>query len=361
MEFVVNVWHELSSDEAFERTIPLALNGRRIARLGWSNPIHAVFLRGLDRLSARYLGELRDLGYRIHDASRLVAELMPRVDVFAERWKAWGGIKHYGLLRFLVMPRLFPGTSLITFDGDMIVNAPFADMAAPLGDQLYFLGGSSCFGSIPAGSDFFAVFEQHVAAIRRDPEAYARDVAKLGSAEEFFNPLVLHGTDQGVILHLIRQRLIQPTGGHDALQRAGLVGFPNILTVDGFGWGKLRYERRDGIDYLNGRKILIWHMSHDVCAYLGQFVFLRDWLGEEGVGLFGRLPLRAAHYKVAPEDKELSDFFARLTELTRKHRLVDRVERAPFSRARVCRTFFDESDFGFALRDQVWHTAGVFE
>ena len=151
-----------------------------------ANPIQLVFLNGLDRLSDRYKAELRDLGYRIHDASALVAELSPPLALFAERWKSLGTIRHYCLMRFPVMRRLFAGKSLITFDGDMIVNAPFCEIARTLGSGLYLLGGSSCFAAIPAETDFFAVLEDQVDAITRDPDAYARDVAGLQSADEFF-------------------------------------------------------------------------------------------------------------------------------------------------------------------------------
>lgn len=360
-EFVVNVWHGFASDEAFERTIPLALNGRRIARLGLRNPIQLVFLKGLDRLSARYLDELRALGYRIHDATALVAELEPMHALFAERWKSWGNIQHYCLMRFPVMRRLFPGTPVITFDGDMIVNAPFAEIEAALTEGLFLLGGSSCFAAIPAGHDFFAVLEDQMAAITRDPDSYAREVAGLPSAKEFFDPRILRGSDQGLIALLVRRRLLRTGPGQQALEEAGLFAFANLLRLHRLrGVGQLGYERRGGVDLLGGRKVMIWHMSAGVCGHLGHYAFLRDWLGEAAVPLFGRIPMGAAEPGAPPGAAELVGMLAQARRVSRRFGLLGALDRDPWSRSRICRTFFEESDFAFAFNDATWHAPGLF-
>jgi hypothetical protein len=358
--FVVNVWHEFTSDEAFERTIPLALNGRRMARLGLANPIQLVFLKGLDRLSERYRAELRDLGYRIHDAEPLVDELAPMLAIFAERWQSWGRIKHYCLMRFPVMRRLFPGTALVTFDGDMIVNAPFADIAAALDSGLFLLGGSSCFAAIPADGDFFAVLEDQMAAIARDPDAYARDVAGLRSAAEFFDPRILRGSDQGLIALLVKRGLLRLGHGRQAIEDAGMLGFANLMRLHLQKVQRLDYARRDGVDFLGGRKVMIWHMSAGVCNHLGHYAFLRDWLGEEAVRLFGRVPSVPPPAGAPEADADLAALLVRAKRVSRHFDLRGAIDRDPYSRSRVCRTFFEESDFAFALNDASWHAPGLF-
>lgn len=359
-EFIVNVWNGFDNDAAFEATLPLALHGRRIAALGQANRIGLVFLHGLDRLSPAYRDRLRNLGFTIEDASALAAELEPRLGVLREHWKHWGGIRHFGLLRFLVMARLFRGQSIITFDADMILNAPFAALEAAVGEDIFFLGGSSCFAAIPARSDFFAVLEDHIARLLRDPETYAREVAELPSAEALFDPMRLNGTDQGIIALLQRRRIVANGPGTRRVQESGLLPFANLLGLHNRGLRDLAYERRAGVDYLGGKPVMIWHMSNDLCAHLGQFIFLRDWLGEEAVPLFGRLPVPRTHYGIAGGDPVLGTMFAAVAQAAERYRLAELTGRSPFARERICRLLFEESDFGFILDDRVWHTPGVF-
>lgn len=359
-EFIVNVWNGFDSDAAFEATLPLALHGRRIAALGQANRIRLVFLHGLDRLTPAYRDGLRAQGFAVEDASALAAELEPRLGVLRERWKHWGGIRHFGLLRFLVMARLFQGQPIVTFDADMILNAPFSALEAAVGEELFFLGGSSCFAAIPARTDFFALLEEHIARLLRDPEAYAREVAELPSAEALFDPMKLHGTDQGIIALLQRRRVIANGPGTRRVQGSGLLPFANLLGLHRRGLQDLAYERKAGVDHLGGAPVMIWHMSNDLCAYLGQFVFLRDWLGEAAVPLFGRLPVPRAHYGIAGGDPALGAMFGAVEQVAQHYRLAERTGRSPFSRERICRVLFEESDFGFVLDDRVWHTPGVF-
>lgn len=356
-EFVVNVWNGFDGDVAFEATLPLALHGRRIAALGEANRIRLVFLHGLDRLSPGYRDGLRELGFAIEDASALAAELEPRLGVLKERWARWGGIRHFGLLRFLVMGRLFGGQPIITFDADMILNAPFAALEQAVGEELFFLGGSSCFGAIPAGSDFFAVLGDHLARLLRDPDSYARDVAGLPSAEALFDPMRLKGTDQGLIFVLHRGKHIDIGPGMARVLRSGLLPFSNLLGLHNRGVRDADYARIDGVDHIGGRPVMIWHMSNDLCAHLGQFVFLRDWLGAEAVPLFGRLPVPRAHYDLPGGDPKLGAMFRAVAGAAARHGLGGR---SPFSRERICRVLFEEEDFGFILDDRVWHTPGVF-
>ena len=356
-EFIVNVWNGFDSDEAFEAALPLALHGRRIAALGEANRIRLVFLHGLDRLSLRYRDGLRALGFGIEDASGLAAELEPRLGVLKERWARWGGIRHFGLLRFLVMGRLFGGQSIVTFDADMVLNAPFSALESAVGDELYFLGGSSCFGAIPARSDFFAVLEDHLGRMLADSEAYARDVAGLPSAEALFDPMQLRGTDQGLIFVMHRGKHIDIAPGLTRVRRSGLLAFSNLLGLHNRGVKDASYARIGGVDHIGGQPVMIWHMSNDLCAHLGQFVFLRDWLGEDAVPRFGRLPVSRAHYNLPGGDPELGAMFAAVATVAGRYGLAGR---SPFSRERICRVLFEESDFGFILDDRVWHTAGVF-
>jgi hypothetical protein len=105
MRFVISVWNEFANDIEFEDVIPLEFNGHRLAQLGERNRIDVLVLEGYERFSDGYLGRLRELGYTVHDARALAQEHAARMPLFIKKYRGWGGIKHYGILRFLVIPR----------------------------------------------------------------------------------------------------------------------------------------------------------------------------------------------------------------------------------------------------------------
>jgi hypothetical protein len=164
-----------------------------------------------------------------------------------------------------------------------------------------------------------------------------------------------------VIALLLRRRLLQMGPGQEALERAGLLPFANLMRLHRLrGVGQLGYARHGGVDLLGGRKVMIWHMSAGVCGHLGHYAFLRDWLGEGAVPLFGRIPAGAAEPGAEPGAAELSGLLAQARRVSRRFGLLGALDRDPWSRSRICRTFFEESDFAFALNDATWHAPGLF-
>jgi hypothetical protein len=209
MRFVISVWNEFANDIEFEDVIPLEFNGHRLAQLGERNRIDVLVLEGYERFSDGYLGRLRELGYTVHDARALAQEHAARMPLFIKKYRGWGGIKHYGILRFLVIPRFFPGEDIISVDGDMVFNSGLDEMEAAIGGELYFLRRSTCLGSIPAKSGFFETFEQHLLRAHADPEGYARDVMRLTGADDFLDPNRFLGTDQAFLRHLHSNGIIE--------------------------------------------------------------------------------------------------------------------------------------------------------
>jgi len=94
-----------------------------MAALGFQNKINACFLAGLDKLPVKYRGEVSELGFVLRDISKWAAKEEARLPLLVEAYKAWGGIKHLGLLIFLIMSKIFgKRTSIATFYGGMIIN-----------------------------------------------------------------------------------------------------------------------------------------------------------------------------------------------------------------------------------------------
>jgi hypothetical protein len=356
MRFVISVWNEFASDVEFENTIPLEFNGRRLAQLGERNPIDLLVLEGYERFSDGYLGRLRELGYTVHDGRVLAKEHVLRIPVFVKKYRQWGGIKHFGLLRFLVIPRLFPGEDIISLDGDMVFNAGFG---AAIGGSPYFLERSTCLGSIPASSGFFEIFEHHLLRAHADPDGYARNVMHLSSADDFLDPNRFLGTDQAFLRHLHNSGIIDFR--HDHLLGENLIAFSTWLNIHQLGLGPYVYERKNGVDYVNDRKVLISHLSHDTWVYFWQPMMLSKLFGRENLAAFAHIPHPYPHVgQAAQNNRAFKHFLVGMHETFRRHSAAIPVGLNHFSRGAVIRHYDVESDLSEILNDGLWHTPGVF-
>ena len=357
MRFVVSVWHEFAEDREFEDTIPLEFNGRQLAALGEKNRIDVLVLAGYERFSDRYLGRLREFGYRLHDGEALARECVTRIPLLVRHYRNWGGIKHFGFLRFLVLPRFFPGEDIVTLDADIVFNAGFDEIERAIGGRLYFLGQSPCFGSIPARSGFFEIFEEHALRARVDCLHEVRRTLRLPKSRRF-DPSRATTSDQDLL------RQLQSTGAIDfqsePLLEGNLLGFYNWLSIHTLGLGPYVYERRKGLDYINDRKLLVSHIQHDAWIYFWQAMLLARLFGRENVPKFGRIPILYPHYKQGPVNEPLRAFLARCHEAFAKGRSALPAGANPFCRGAVVKHYYEDSDLREILNDRSWHSAGVF-
>jgi len=101
----------------------------------------------------------------------------------------------------------------------------------------------------------------------------------------------------------------------------------------------LHYERRDGIDYIGGRKVAFWHMQNDFSNYLGYATFLNQF------GIGGRVPWVRA-------ERPLS-YLA--------YRGMTRFSSA-YSRGQLMRQYFGDhsDDLVFLFNDKRFWQSGVF-
>ncbi len=357
MRFVMCVWNELADEREFEDTIPLEFNGRRLAALGERNRVEVLVLAGLERFSERYLDRLRELGYRLHDGEALTRELAAKIPLLVEHHRNWGGIKHFGYLRFLVLARLFAGEDIVAMDGDMVFNASFAEMETALAGRLYFLGRSPCLGAIPAKSDFFAVYEEHMVRARVDRFHRLRRALRLPVSGRF-DPVRTKTADQDLLRHIRRIGAIEFDS--EPLLEGNLIGFYNWIAIGALKLGPYVYERRKGRDYINGRKLLVSHIQHDAWVYFWQAMLLAKLFGRENVPKFGRIPVLYPHYQQGPVNEPLRAFLARCHKAFATAHPALPAGADFFSRGAVVKHYYEDGDLGEILNDRSWHTAGVF-
>jgi len=60
-----------TNEKDFEDTIPLKFVGERNKKIGLSNDIQVLFTEGIEKLSFGYKDALKNLGFRLHDTSKL--------------------------------------------------------------------------------------------------------------------------------------------------------------------------------------------------------------------------------------------------------------------------------------------------
>ncbi len=358
--FVVCAWSHDGNADQLEAGVPLLYNGRRMSRLGLRNEIIVLFLKGWRLLPDWYRMQLAEFGYEVIDAEQKSLEVEARIPSLRVVFKNWGGIQHYCILRILLLKHFFSGDSIVTFDGDMVVNSGFDEIRRAVDGRFYLLDNSTCFISIPARHDFLDIFEKYAFLWNDDPIALNEELFGSANPGDVYDPGVINGTDQGLVLLLREKGILQMEVDPKILTRHGMVGFANWLTLGDALGEPVSYERRSGVDYINGRKILISHLSHDACAYFGSYLYMTRLFGEGWSEKFGRLPLPYKHYGVQDPNNGFFDYLLSVRNATGAFPDLSRYGLNPFSRAAVIDAFYESGDFSSVLNDRVWHASGVF-
>ncbi|WP_298331400.1 hypothetical protein [Asticcacaulis sp.] len=360
-KIVVSAWSHNGNAEELEAAVPLLFNGRRMRQLGMRNRITVLFLKGWSDLPQAYRDALLELGYDLIDGQSVAKQIEARIPVLVEALSTWGGIRHYGLLRFLVMREMFPGEGIITFDGDMVINAELDEIEAALGDRFYVLDDSSCFISIPKGHDFLDHFRDAAFLWNDDQDAFNRRFTQFEDPADVLKPAKINGTDQGLVLLLLKDGTISNESQFSHLKEYGLIAFANWLMIEESIGRPITYERKNGVDYVRGRKLLVSHLSHDTCAYFGSFLYLKTILGGGDVATLGRVPLPYEHYAGERQDTDLFTFLLKARDSFNCFPQLTRLGVNPFSRTSVIRAFYEEGDFSSILNDRLWYREGCFE
>jgi|AGTN01.1.fsa_nt_gi hypothetical protein len=329
MENVTVGWIKTDA-AASESHVPTLWIGRRNVKLGSKNDLQVVLLDGYDRLGDAYREALIDTGYRVIDGSKAYRELSakyPGLDRFGEYEKKC-------FLRWLVIKELYGRSPFIHYDGDVVFNETPENLERRFGKHTFLMQGCPCF-SVIRDPAWMEIYEHSLDRFVADVEAYSeeawakREGYQRSALERWsgtrYRPVIT--SDQDLISHLIHTGQLPQDSPKEIMRNnrdVMMFESPLYFFFHYMDMMPMTYERRDGMDYFNGRKVAFWHMQFDFVNYL-KFVyeFKYKW----------HVPLRIPNLL---ENRSVLDPFYRHigSRFTRK-----------YSRKFICQYFFEQADF----------------
>lgn len=337
------VWSK-SSESIFDCHVPLAFNGERNSRLGSQTVFDVLFLEGFKLLSGGYRDKLSGLGYRLHDAEDSYLQLKHDYAPLAR----FGDYEQKCFLRWLAIRDFCGDGPFVHYDADVVFNATPEEIEADFSGLTFMLQGCPAYTRVddPAWLECYADelgrfvgdMEAYSAAAWRQRPAFATTFRERNGA--LWDRQML-SSDQDLLQFLTLSGRIPQADAASVNGRCSTAIFQNPLAI-----GSdiqiplpLSYERRDGIDYVGGRKVAFWHMQGDFCNYLGYATFCRRFGDNHRIPRVGaRKPLSYMAYRGL---KRFS---------------------SGYSRAQLMRRYFGEDvvDLGFLLNDERFWESGVF-
>src|SRR5262249_25301653 len=88
-------------------------------------------------------------------------------------------------------------------------------------------------------------------------------------------------SDQDLLSHLIHtDRIVQHRPSEILNELKSHIVFENPLYLHAYenNLHRAKYERISGVDHIDGRRVLIWHMQSDFKNYLARFIFRKKYL-----------------------------------------------------------------------------------
>jgi hypothetical protein len=336
-----------SDSENFENHVPLVLSGNRNTRLGFENRIDILFLSGFDRLTDAYKAALKNTGYRLHDVSGLYRELVTRYSPLDR----FGDYEKKCFLRWPIIAKYFPNEPVVHYDGDIVFNEDPAVIARLFRHRTFVLQGCPALTAI-TDDRWFAQYNHELDLFVNDIEGYSQRAWKEREGWQVSEKSKWAGqryreiisSDQDLLSHLIHtDRIIQATPSDVMGDLQSYIVAENPLYLHHYDptIRNATYRRTSGIDYIDGRRVLLWHMQSDFTKYLSTFVFMKTYLR------WARMRT-TNHVEKAGLDTRLHNFFLR-----RLHGKAD-------TRLSLCKYFFESGDFSDVFTGQAWWQEGVF-
>ena len=333
--------------ETFENQVPLSFSGNRNTKLGFDNRIDILFLSGFERLTEAYKEELQDTGYRLHDVGGIYRE-------FANRFSQldrFGDYEKRCFLRWPIIASYFPGEPIVHYDGDIVFNEDPAVLARLLKHRTFVLQGCPAL-TVISDEAWFARYQEQLNLFVNDIEGYSQrawkersgwEVSEMGKWAGQRNREII-SSDQDLLSHLIHtDRILQdaPSEVMRVLQSYTVFENPLYLHYDDKTIRNATYKRIAGIDYIDGRRVLLWHMQSDFIRYLSTFVFMKKYV--RWARMRTSNPIEKAGI-----DTRLHSFFIR------------RLNGKPDTRRSLYKYFFESGDFRDVLTGRTWWQEGVF-
>lgn len=353
MKNIIVAWCN-KDEKAFEAQIPLSFVGSRNKQLGFTSPLHVVFIAGFNRLSDNYKKSLQELGYILHDAQMLFNEIEADHKPLAR----FGDYEKKCFLRWLVLEKLFTGEPIIHYDGDIVFNEDPAVIAQKLTGKTFVLQGCPAF-TVIHNKVWFEQYQEQLRLFEQNIDGYSQRAwqQRIGWEVTFktrwagsrFREVIT--SDQDFLSHLIHTgNIYQDSIESIMFCLQDYVYFENPLFIhmydDNFPF---IYERENGVDYLKcqrqdgelcyyKKKVLFWHMQSCFNYYLAKCVLRQKFF------IPGRVPLTLS--AITYEDrlnKMVNRFFGHVT------------------RNFIYKYFFSKHDFGAIFNDARWWKKGVFK
>ena len=346
MRNVICCWCNKDS-ETFENHVPLSFSGNRNKKLGFANRIDILFLSGFERLTEVYKEDLKDTGYRLHDVSGIYREFatrFPQLDRFGDYEKKC-------FLRWPTIASYFPGEPIVHYDGDIVFNEDPVMLARLLKHRTFVLQGCPAL-TVISDQGWFARYQEQMTLFVNDIEGYSQhawkqragwEISEMGKWAGQRNREII-SSDQDLLSHLIHtDRIAQdaPSEIMRDLQSYTVFENPLYLHCEDQTIRNATYNRIAGIDYIDGKRVLLWHMQSDFTKYLSTFVFTRKYLR------WARMRT-TNHIEKTGLDIRLHNFFVR-----RLHGKSD-------TRLSLYKYFFDSADFSDVFTSRTWWQEGVF-
>lgn len=342
MENVIFIW--LKHNTTLEEIVPLLWNAERNIRLGSNNNFNIICLEGYDFLPISYVKKLKALKYNIINAEEIYLQQ-------SEKFKAldrFGNYEKYCFLRWNVLREIFPSGHVIHYDGDVVFNSTPEEISTVLEGYNFVLQGCPAVTSI-VDKLWLDSYLKHLAYFATDVDNYSKiawteregweDSFKNRLAGYRFRPII--SSDQDFISHLIHTDRL-PQEIPPQLNSDQYMFFQNPLVFFELFRDKIpfTYYRKNGIDYINDKKVAIWHMQSDFCQYLN-FCHQRGILNK-----FSRAHNHIGHKGL--------DYYVL--------KILEKIKIIPSGKNRlgVYKLVFEQKDFSFCFNKKVFWEKDIF-
>jgi hypothetical protein len=278
---------ENASDVLFEQRIPLLFFGRRSKWQESKSILTVLFLDGYERLSSRYISQLKSYGIRTRDVSMSVRRLT----------ESFSNLKRFGryeMLCFLRWPIIAEYAKnndikeqLIHIDADVVFNATIEEVVDDVRGLTFVLQGCPAFITI-SRYEWFDYYYEELSRLAEDIVGYSHEAwnERIGWEKSWrekwagsrYRPII--SSDQDLVSHLIHTGRIIQDNPLDFVKRCQLFYMENPLYLDSHASlqlaksSHLTFSSDGHVCYLEGKKIALWHFQSDFLKYVNAAVVL---------------------------------------------------------------------------------------
>jgi hypothetical protein len=341
MRNTIVLWSACGSDQ-FEKKIPLHFIGQRNEKLGFSNDIDILFLKGYGLLGEGYNESLRELGFKLYNVEKIYSRLNDKYFAL----NRFGDFEKNCFLRWLAIKEFYSGEKIIHYDGDVVFNEDPVALQKKLTGRTFVLQGCPAMVAI-CNTAWYEEYLKNLDLFASDIEQYS---SKAWEMREDWQRSVrtkwagyrsrkVISSDQDLISHLLHTEQLPQDNPVEILSGTPeYIFFENMLCIDDANNGfPYKYRREKGIDYLNDKRVALWHIQSDFNIYLYNFMIRKYYLS-----IFNGSTLE---YGRRCLEKHLS-------------RIIRKIKR--INRYDVYEYYFQKKDFSEVLTDRVWWKKGIF-